>query len=94
MRPQPLNTTNYPQVALAVDSSSQEVYRPKGRFEEAKSYWDAKNHIYALKKQVAVLACEPHYAMFSHPAVIGSKHDYTTFKVKAKFQVPDIIRNL
>ena len=87
MRPQPLNSTSYPHIALCVDTTSQEVYRPKGRFEEVKSYWDEKNHIYALKKQVAVLAHEPHYAMFVSPGVIGSQHDYTTFKVLNKYKI-------
>lgn len=70
---------------MCVDTTSQEVYRPKGRFEEAKHYWDAKNHIYALKKQVAVMAHEPHYALFLSPGVVGSQHDYTTFKVNFYF---------
>jgi hypothetical protein len=37
-RPIPLLTTNYLYIALLVDSMSVEVYRPKGRFEEAKVY--------------------------------------------------------
>jgi hypothetical protein len=49
-RPVPLLTTNYPYIGLLVDSMSIEVFRPKGRFEEAKVYWDAKNCMYALKK--------------------------------------------
>src|SRR3984885_11801476 len=34
-RPKPL-ASNYPYIALLVDSTSIEVYRPRGRFEEAK----------------------------------------------------------
>jgi hypothetical protein len=34
----PLLTTNYPYIALLLDSMSVEVYRPKGCFEEAKVY--------------------------------------------------------
>ncbi len=48
-----------------------------GRFSEAKPYWDGKNKIYALKKEVAVSACQPHYALFSSPAFRGGEHDFT-----------------
>ena len=79
-RPKPVTGKRYPHAALLVDAYSQEVYRPKGRFEEAKIYWDAKNHIYALKKQVAVSAISPHYALFSAKGYVGSTHDYIIFK--------------
>ena len=75
-RPKPLDSS-YPYIGLLVDSTSIEVYRPRGRFEEAKTYFDAKNGIYALKKEVAVSASPPHYALL---AQVGSIHDYTTFK--------------
>jgi len=57
-----------PHAAIAVDSTSFEVYRPHGRFEEAKIYFDAKNKIYALKKEVAVKLKPPNYALFYHKA--------------------------
>ena len=60
-RPKPLDS-NYPYIGLLVDSTFIEVYRPRGRFEEAKIYFDAKNGIYALKKKVAVSASP--YACF------------------------------
>ncbi len=72
VRPVPLEGTAYPFIGLVCDSTSTEVFRPAGRFEEAKVYWDGKNKIYALKKEVAVLACSPHYAIFSGPAFVGS----------------------
>jgi len=80
VRPVPLEGTAYPFIGLVCDSTSTEVFRPAGRFEEAKVYWDGKNKIYALKKEVAVLACSPHYAIFSGPAFVGSEHDYSFFK--------------
>lgn len=75
-----MTETNYPYIALDVDSTSLEVFRPTGRFEEVKSYWDAKNCIYALKKEVAVMASAPHYALFVQKGYPGSVHDYTIFK--------------
>jgi hypothetical protein len=79
-RPEPLNSRNFSHVALLLDSSSFEVNRPRARFEEAKVYWDAKNGIYALKKEVAVAARPPHYALFSQPGEVGSVHDYMILK--------------
>jgi hypothetical protein len=79
-RPQPLSETPFPHVALLIDSNSQEVYHPKARFEEAKAYWDGKNKIYALKKEVAVMAQPPHYALFSQKGEIGSTHDFAILK--------------
>jgi hypothetical protein len=72
--------TNYPYIGLLVDTTSIEVYHPKARFEDAKTYWDAKNCIYALKVEVAVQAAEPHYALFVQRGQVGSKHDYVIFK--------------
>ena len=40
-----------------------EVYCLKTRFEEAKVYFDGENKIYGLKKEVAVLAQKPHFAL-------------------------------
>jgi hypothetical protein len=78
--PIPLLTTNYSFIALLVDSMSVEVYRPKGRFEEAKVYWDGKHSIYALKKEVAILSTEPHYALFFQKICVGSTHEYEMHK--------------
>ncbi len=61
------------------------MYRPKGRFEEAKIYWDEKNAIYALKKECAVLAAKPHYCIFIQKGQVGSKHDYKIFKVTGRY---------
>ena len=51
-------------VGLTVDCTSFQVYRPTGRFEEAKKYFDYKNSIYALKKEIAVMPKPPYFALF------------------------------
>jgi len=81
-RPRPTHhaQVDYQYIAAVGDVISLEVFRPKGRFEEAKAYWDAKNGIYALKKEVHVSATAPHIALFSAPAEIGSVHDYSIFR--------------
>ena len=66
-----------------MDSTSLEVFRPKGRYEEVKSYYDVKNGMYALKKEVAVMASPPHFispCLFPKVCFLGSKHDYQFFK--------------
>jgi len=42
---------NLRHAAIAVDSSSFEIFKPSGKFDETKCYFDGKNHIYALKKR-------------------------------------------
>ena len=79
-RPRPLNDTYFPHIALLIDSTSIEVFRPKAPFSEAKIYWDTKNHMYALKKEVAVMASKPHYCIFIQKFFVGSRHDYENFK--------------
>lgn len=79
-RPVPLEHEDYPFIGLIADSTSIEVFRPRGRFEEAKIYYDGKNRIYALKKEIAVMAAPPHYALFSASGEIGSTHDFTIHK--------------
>eukprot|EP01119_Soliformovum_irregulare_P024854 TRINITY_DN9020_c0_g1_i4.p1 TRINITY_DN9020_c0_g1~~TRINITY_DN9020_c0_g1_i4.p1 ORF type:complete len:322 (+),score=43.42 TRINITY_DN9020_c0_g1_i4:142-1107(+) len=63
-RPEEGEWDGYPGIALLVDSTSFQVYRPVGKFQEAKQMWDGKNCIYARKFQVAVQANKHHYAMF------------------------------
>ena len=70
----------FPHIVLCVDTISVEVFRPRAEFNEAKAYFDAKNKIYALKKEVAVRAVAPHYALFSQQSCLGSEHDYSIFK--------------
>ena len=80
MRPNPINDTYFPYIGLLVDSTSIQVQKPKARFEEAKIYWDGKNHMYTLKKEVAVMVSNPHYCLFLQKGVVGSKHDYEYLK--------------
>jgi hypothetical protein len=78
-RPKEFAQQGYRHVAALGDSTSLEVHRP-GRFEEAKAYWDGKNKIYALKKEVAVMASPPYFALFSSKGFLGSIHDYSHHK--------------
>ena len=80
IRPRPLAGSNFPYIALCGDSTSIEVNRPKGRYEESKHYFDYKNGIYALNKECAVMATPPHYCVFSQKAVVGSVHDFNILK--------------
>lgn len=52
------------------------VHQPKVPFNEAKVYFDGKNHIYALKVEVGVLVNPSHYGIFIADCAVGSKHDY------------------
>jgi len=81
-RPQPLVGVpiTYENVALCIDSTSLMVHRPKTSFNEAKVYFDGKNHIYALKVEVGVLAHSPHYGIFMSKGFVGSQHDYEIHK--------------
>jgi hypothetical protein len=83
-RPKPLENTIYPHTGLIVDSTSINVFKPLGKFQEARAYFDGKNWMYALKKEIAVMAGPPHYALFSSPGFEGSRHDYDHFKQNYK----------
>lgn len=89
-RPQPLIDTHWPYVALLIDVNSIEVFRPTGRFEDAKTYWDAKNFMYALKFEVAVLAAEPHYGLFCFSGKVGSMHDFKVHQANCNSDVNEI----
>jgi hypothetical protein len=80
IRPTPLDDVPFPHAALLIDSTSLQVYRPTGLFGEAKAFFDGKNYIYAMKKEVAIQAAEPHYILFSQKGVAGAAHDYTIHK--------------
>ena len=58
-------------VALLVDTSNYEVYHSCD-FRATKSTFDAKNRIYALKKEVAVMSTPPYLALF-FPAIRDRK---------------------
>lgn len=59
-----MESTLYPHVALLVDSTTISINKPISTFSEAKVFWDGKNHTYGIKKEVAVSASKPHYAVF------------------------------
>jgi hypothetical protein len=64
MCPIPVLDTTYPYIALLIDSTTDKTCQPGGPFKEVKCYYDIKNSIYRLKKEVAVSAHPPHYALF------------------------------
>jgi hypothetical protein len=80
MRPLPLANTSYPYIALLNDSMTVETCQPGGPFEEVKSYFDVKNGIYGIKKEVTVSAHPPHYALFISPYHHGAEHDFSIHK--------------
>ena len=53
-RPRPLTGRFYCHVALLVDSTTILINKPLGRFSESKIFFDGKNHVYGIKKEVAV----------------------------------------
>lgn len=67
-RPVPLRG-HFQDIALLVDSTTIPVFRH-----------DFKNRIHGFKKEVAVQASEPHFALFIQEKADGSLHDYTIFK--------------
>ncbi|OAF64406.1 hypothetical protein A3Q56_07885, partial [Intoshia linei] len=73
MRPTVLSG-KYPYIGLVVDNTSIQVYRPQGTECDRKRMWDRKHKFNALKKEVGVMACKPHYALFSCPSTVGSVH--------------------
>jgi hypothetical protein len=82
IRPKPLADTPFPHAALLIDGHTTQCQRPKAPFEEAKIYWDAHNHIYGIKNEVAVTASAPHYCMFVSKHYVGSVHDYVVHKTE------------
>jgi len=79
-------------IALLIDSTSIQIQKPVGSFSESKKYFDNKNHIYAIKKEVAVMANAPHYALFSSPGTPGSSHDYRNLKKNFKSYLPYLLK--
>ena len=81
IRPIPLPNTRFPYIGLLADPvSASQIYHPRLPFNEAKVFYDKKNGYYALKKEVAVTAHAPHFAVFSAHSAVGSKHDYAILK--------------
>lgn len=99
IRPKKLEGTVCPDAALLIDSTSFQIKRPSGQFANSMCFFDGKNHKYALKKEVAVMARHPHYALFASPSYTGSCHDerihqemykcYETYLRKSAFEADD-----
>ena len=83
-RPKSLSNSEYFYVAALVDSTSIPICRPTGKHLEVKPYWDHKHSMYALKKQVVVMAQKPHLALFSTEYSVGSKFDFKIFRESYK----------
>ena len=79
-RPRPLLDSPFPHVALLVDAHTTPCYRPKAPFDEAKIYYDSKNHTYGLKTEVAVSAHHLYYCTHVSKHVPASVHDFELFK--------------
>ncbi|KAL6040521.1 hypothetical protein QOT17_007527 [Balamuthia mandrillaris] len=80
--------SQYAHIALLVDSTSVEVFRPNNsRFEEGKHYFVGKNRIYVLKKEVAVMASPPHFAL------TWSQHDYSILKEHYSAYIPYLTKS-
>ena len=92
-RPKEYPNTAYSHAALLVDCTSVEIYKPTGTFREVRKYWDTKNGIYSLKKQVLVSAQVPHIAMFISKFYVGSTHDFKIFKETYKNLEPYLLKS-
>jgi hypothetical protein len=66
----------FPNITLLIDNHIIKCFCPKGRFGDAKTYWDTKNHIYSLKSEVTIDTKAPHYCRFVQGHTSGSIHDY------------------
>ena len=49
-------------------------------FEDARAFFDGKNRMYSLKKEVAVLNNPPYFAYFPLKYFIGGFHNYKNFQ--------------
>ena len=83
-----MDNDHYPHAALLIDRTSLQVYKPTGLFGESKAFFDGKNYIYALKKEVAVSASPSYFALFSQKATAGAAHDYSIHKKAAISYAP------
>ena len=68
---------------------SLEVQCCKTSFNEAKIYFDKKNHIHALKIEAGIMAATPHYGLFFQSKAVRSFHDYEYYKVSKEADIFD-----
>lgn len=88
IRPKPLPDTHFPFIGALGDVVSLHIFHPRLNFSEAKIFYDKKNSIYALKKEVVVTAQPPHYALFAQKSRVGAKHDYVILKESYQSYLP------
>jgi len=73
--------SEFPFLALLVDSTTITTFKPLADFQECKGLWDGHHETYGLKKEVGISAHAPHICLFSQKARAGSVNDYQIFKV-------------
>jgi hypothetical protein len=73
-----IKCSEFPEVALIVDSTFQPCYRPSLSFNDAKVFFSGKHGTYGIKKETAHLP-DGRIAM-TFPHVPGSMHDVTLFR--------------
>ena len=79
-QPHPLLESPFPHVVLLVHVHTTPCYHPKAPFDEAKIYYDYKNHTYGLLTEVVVSTQHPYYCMHVFNHVPASVHDFELFK--------------
>jgi hypothetical protein len=70
----------FPHVGIIIDNHTTQCYHPKVSFDEAKIYYDGKNHIYGLKSEVVVSATPPYYCVFVSDHTSSSIHNFEIIK--------------
>lgn len=73
-----INCSEFPEVALIVDSTLQPCYRPSLSFNDAKVFYSGKHGTYGLKKETAHLPDGRIAFAFDH--LPGSLHDISLFR--------------
>ena len=68
-----INCSEFPEVALIVDSTLQPCYHPSLSFNDAKVFYSGKHRTYGLKKETARLPDGRIAFAFEH--LLGSLHD-------------------
>jgi DDE superfamily endonuclease len=71
---------NIVEAGQIVDCFTTECFRPKGRFSEAKIYYDGNHWIYGLKSEISVTTARPHFYLTSSGHSPASTSDYTIHK--------------
>jgi hypothetical protein len=72
----PPDDTRFAHCGLIVDSTTVRINKPLGLFQEAKAFYDGKNHCYGMKVEVGVINRPPYYVRFVSKKVAAAVHDY------------------